>query len=188
MGMKASVAIAAAAAAFCCAAAAPEAGFKSPSKENHPETWFHFIGGNVARPGITADLEAIKGAGISGVQLFHGQFGGPWPGVSPQITCLSKPWDGLVGFVADECKRLGLRFTMQNCPGWAMSGGPWMKPENAMRHLVWKRVDAEGGSRIELMLPESRRRRQIRKTTATWRCLRFRRRRATGTIVSVLPA
>ena len=106
------------------AAGLPEAEFRDPSVANRPETWFHFIGGNVARPGITADLEAIKGAGISGIHLFHGQFGGKWPGVEPQITCLSAPWDGLVGFVADECKRLGLTFTMQNCPGWAMSGGP----------------------------------------------------------------
>ena len=55
--------------------AAPDAAFRAPPKESHPETWFHFIGGNVAKPGITADLEAINGAGISGVQLFHGQFG-----------------------------------------------------------------------------------------------------------------
>ena len=135
--------------------AAPDAAFCTPPKESRPETWFHFIGGNVAKPGITADLEAINGAGISGVQLFHGQFGGPWPGVSPQITCLSKPWDGLVGFVADECQRLGLRFTMQNCPGWAMSGGPWIKPENAMRHLTWSRTDVEGGRRVEVKLPRS---------------------------------
>ena len=47
--------------------------FKSPSKVYFPETWFHFIGGNVSLKGITADLEAIKAAGISGVQLFHGK-------------------------------------------------------------------------------------------------------------------
>ena len=143
------------AAAFCGMGAAPDAAFRAPPSDSRPETWFHFIGGNVARPGITADLEAIKGAGISGVQLFHGQFGGPWPGVSPQITCLSKPWDGLVGFVADECRRLGLRFTMQNCPGWAMSGGPWIKPGNAMRHLAWSRTDVEGGGRVEAKLPQA---------------------------------
>lgn len=143
-----------AAAAFCAGAShLPVDEFKQPSDGNRPETWFHFIGGNVAKPGITADLEAIKDAGISGIHLFHGQFGGSWPGVSPQITCLSEPWDGLVGFVADECKRLGLTFTMQNCPGWAMSGGPWIKPGNAMRHLVWKRVDVEGGARVEVRLP-----------------------------------
>jgi hypothetical protein len=29
------------------------------------ETWYHFIGGNVSKAGITADLEAIAAAGIS---------------------------------------------------------------------------------------------------------------------------
>ena len=90
--------------------------FQGPSKVFRPETWFHFIGGNVATQGITADLEAIERAGIEGLQLFHGQFGGAWPGVEPQIKCLSGSWDGAVRHVAEECRRLGLRFTMQNCP------------------------------------------------------------------------
>src|SRR3989339_1995785 len=94
--------------------------FQTPDRVFRPETWFHFIGGNVATQGITADLEAIAHAGISGIQLFHGQFGGPWPGVDPQIKCLSESWDGAIGHAANECRRLGLRFTMQNCPGWAM--------------------------------------------------------------------
>ncbi len=122
-----------------------EEAFKSPPQVYHPETWFHYIGGNVAAKGITADLEAIAGAGLSGIQLFHGQFGGPWPGVSPQIACLSPLWDNAVRHTAEECRRLGLRFTMQNCPGWAMSGGPWIEPSNAMRHLVWSRTDVDGG-------------------------------------------
>jgi len=151
--MKSILAAATVVATTAFAGGLPVGEFESPSNANRPETWFHFIGGNVAKPGITADLEAIKGAGISGIHLFHGQFGGKWPGVEPQITCLSAPWDGLVGFVADECKRLGLTFTMQNCPGWAMSGGPWIKPENAMRHLIWGRTDVEGGKRVEVKLP-----------------------------------
>ncbi|GAB3924835.1 hypothetical protein GCM10028827_13440 [Mucilaginibacter myungsuensis] len=119
--------------------------FKSPGKVYYPETWFHFIGGNVSKPGITKDLEAIAKSGISGIQLFHGQFGGPWPGVQPQITCLSPLWEDAVKHTALECKRLGLKFTMQNCPGWAMAGGPWITPENAMRHLAWSRTDVKGG-------------------------------------------
>jgi len=67
--------------------------FKKPYKVYCPETWFHYIGGNVAKSGITADMEAIAGAGFSGIQLFHGQFGDPWPGVTPQIPCLSDSWD-----------------------------------------------------------------------------------------------
>jgi len=119
--------------------------FINPPKIYHPETWFHFIGGNVSKAGITADLEAIANAGISGIQVFHGQFGGPWPGVEPQIACLSPLWDDAVKHTAEECRRLGLRFTMQNCPGWAMSGGPWIEPSNAMRSLVWSRTDVNGG-------------------------------------------
>lgn len=130
------------------------AAFQKPSQVFHPETWFHFIGGNVAEQGVTADLEAIAGAGIEGVQFFHGQFGGPWPGVEPQIKCLSKPWDGAVRHLGKECQRLGLRLTMQNCPGWAMAGGPWITPDKAMRHLVWSRTDVAGGKELDVTLPQ----------------------------------
>lgn len=123
--------------------------FTSPSKIYYPETWFHYIGGNVSKEGITRDLEAIAASGISGIQFFHGQFGGPWPGVEPQITSLSPNWDDAVRHTAEECKRLGLRFSMQNCPGWATSGGPWIEPSNAMRHLVWSRTDIIGGTTID---------------------------------------
>ena len=128
------------------------ASFLSPDKIFYPETWFHFIGGNVSKEGITADLEAIAGAGIQGIHLFHGQFGGKWPETGEDITCLSEKWDDAVKYTAEECKRLGLSFTMQNCPGWAMSGGPWIKPENAMRDLVHSRTDVQGGE-VNVKLP-----------------------------------
>ena len=140
-------------AAIASAAGLLEGEFRNPSMANRPETYVFLIGGNVAKPGITADFEAIKDAGIAGILLFHGQLGSPWPGVSSQIKCLSKSWDGLMRFVADECQRLGLSLSMHNCPGWAMSGGPWIKPENAMRHLIWSRIDVEGGKRVEVKLP-----------------------------------
>ena len=129
-----------------------EEAFTTPDREYYPETWYHFIGGNVSKPGITADLEAIAKAGISGIQLFHGQFGGEWPGVSPQIQTLSEDWDELVQWTAEECKRLNLRFTMQNCPGWSYAGGPWIEPENSMRHLVYSRTDLAGGVASEITL------------------------------------
>lgn len=133
------------------------AAFADPPKVFRPQTWFHYVGGNVSTEGITADLEAISAAGFSGVQLFHGQAGydGMWPGNDSRITCLSERWDDAVRHTAAECRRLGLRFTMQGCPGWAMAGGPWIKPENAMRHLAWSRTDVEcGDNGIVLPLPD----------------------------------
>lgn len=130
-----------------------EMSFLKPSKVYKPETWFHYIGGNVSKEGITRDLEAIAKSGLSGIQLFHGQFGGQWPGVEPQITSLSANWDDAVRHTAQECRRLGLRFSMNNCPGWATSGGPWIRPENAMRNLVWNRTDVTGGKVINQIIP-----------------------------------
>ena len=132
------------------------ASFAAPPKVHYPQTWFHFIGGNVSLDGITADLEAIAAAGISGVQLFHGQFGGRWPATEGQIECLSPSWDMAVKHVAEECDRLGLRFTMQNCPGWAMAGGPWIEPENAMRSICnsLTYIDDARSGLIHLPVPE----------------------------------
>lgn len=109
--------------------------FQEPPKDFYPQTWFHLIGGNVARDGLRQDLEAVAGAGIGGIQLFHGR-GDVWPRTGGQIQCLSEKWDSLVGYVADECARLGLKFEMQNCPGWSMCGGPWITHDLAMRKLV----------------------------------------------------
>lgn len=129
--------------------------FGKPGKNYYPQTWFHFIGGNVSKPGITADLEAIAAGGFSGIHLFHGQFGGEWPGVSPQIVALSESWDDLIAWTADECERLGLEFTMQNCPGWSYAGGPWIAPDNAMRHLARSRTDVVGGKgAVDVQLPK----------------------------------
>ena len=128
--------------------------FLSPDKVHYPETWFHFIGGNVSYEGITADLEAIAAAGISGVHFFHGQQGGKWPATGEDIECMSEKWEEAVKFVAEECKRLNLRFTIQNCPGWAMSGGPWIKPENAMRLLVSSTTIVDGSKMVKTSLPQ----------------------------------
>ena len=93
--------------------------FRHPPRIFYPETWFHFVNGNVNRNGITRDLEAIAAAGITGVQLFHGQMGNDadWPGTEEHIECLSPKWEELVQYTASEAHRLGMRFSLQTCPG-----------------------------------------------------------------------
>lgn len=71
--------------------------FNSPEKRNYPETWFHFIGNHFTLDGVTADLEAIADAKISGIQFFHG--GGSkssWRDAEVGVTPLSKGWDNVV--------------------------------------------------------------------------------------------
>lgn len=131
-----------------------EQSFQTPPKVFWPETWFHFIGDNVSREGIDADLEAIAGAGLSGIQWFHGSFGGRWPGVDTPVVPLSQDWDDMVAYLGRKARSLGLRLTIQTCPGWAMAGGPWVKPEDAMRDLVWSRTDVPAGTAWQGVLPK----------------------------------
>ena len=132
-----------------------QASFLHPDRIFYPETWFHFLNGSIRREGITRDLEAIAASGIQGVQFFHGQVGDPadWPGTEEHVECLSPKWESLVKHTAEEAHRLGLRFSLQTCPGWAMSGGPWIKPEQAMRHLSYSRTDISGGKEVDVELP-----------------------------------
>lgn len=129
-----------------------EAAFQQPEKVFYPETWFHFIGSNLSKEGIVADLQAIADAGISGVQWFHGDFGEVWPGMDRKIMPLGQEWKDLVSFVGRKADSLGLRLTIQTCPGWSMAGGPWIKPEDAMRKLVWSRTDIPAGATFDGIL------------------------------------
>ena len=139
--------------------------FADPEKSHYPQTWFHFIDGNVDKDGITEDLQAISEAGISGIHFFHGgQFGGDWPGVRQHIECLSPMWDDALTHTASEAKRLGLKFTMQNCPGWSLAGGPWIKPEDSMRDLVCSVSEFTGGRKTVMTLPVP-----VKESESAWR-------------------
>ena len=121
--------------------------FKSPSKEYHPETWFHLNGNNISKEGLKRDLQAIKDAGLQGIHLFN-KAGRAFPNVKP-IKILSPEWEEMIRFAADECQRLGLKFTMQNCPGWSMTGGPWVPANEAQREVVETTYHISGGKQFQ---------------------------------------
>ena len=124
-----------------------------------PEAWFELMGGNVRKDGLRMDLEAIRAAGLSGIHFVHiGDRGGAdqkgreiWPGCeSSQTPCLSPGWSDLMKFLGDECARLGLGLTVQNCPGWSQSGGPWIDLDHCQRDVQMARADLSGGERLRL--------------------------------------
>ena len=121
-------------------------GFKSPENQYRPETWFHINGNNISKEGLTL--------GLQGIHLFN-KSGRPYPNVE-QTKILSPEWEDMIRHAADECKRLDLKFTMQNCPGWSMTGGPWVPAEEAQREVVETVYRVSGGERfnetLELIL------------------------------------
>ena len=124
--------------------------FKSPSKEYHPETWFHLNGNNISKEGLKLDLQAIKDAGLQGIHLFN-KSGRAFPNVKP-VKILSPEWEELIRFAADECQKLGLKFTMQSCPGWSMTGGPWVPANEAQREVVETTYHVSGNQKFENFL------------------------------------
>ena len=46
-------------------------GFRDPPAQAKPQTWWHWMNGNITREGITADLEAMKQIGLGGAQIFN---------------------------------------------------------------------------------------------------------------------
>src|SRR5580658_8308036 len=81
-----------------------EAGFKSPPKSAKPHTWWHWINGNISKPGITADLEAMKRFGLAGAQIFNVDVSIP-PGDRP---FMSERWKDAIGWAFREAKRLDM--------------------------------------------------------------------------------
>jgi len=110
-------------------------GFANPPADARPQTWWHWMNGNVTKEGITADLEAMARIGIGGAQIFnaaqhddllrHTEPPGP-------IKTLSPEWMALTQHAIREAERLGLELAIHNCPGWSESGGPWVPVDQSM--------------------------------------------------------
>ena len=123
--------------------------FKNPPAPARPHTWWHWMDGNITKEGITADLKAMKAAGIGGAHIFDVGQGVP----SGPITYNSREWRDLMVHALREAKKLDLDMTMHNCAGWSSSGGPWVKPEDAMKRVVFATSTLQGPGRPTLPKP-----------------------------------
>ena len=126
-----------------------EDGFKSPPMDARPQTWWHWMNGNVTKAGIKADLEAMKEIGLGGATLFDAGCNIP-PG---SLKFNSPEWFDTVRYAAAEARRLGLSICLPNCSGWSCSGGPWIKPEDGMKFLDYTELRLTGPRRFEGKLP-----------------------------------
>ncbi|MFI5385368.1 MAG: glycosyl hydrolase [Fimbriimonadales bacterium] len=120
-------------------------GFQNPPASAKPQTWWHWINGNISKPGITADLEAMKKIGLGGAEIFNVDVGIP----AGKTPFMSPPWNDAISHAISEGRRLGLEICVHNCSGWSSSGGPWIKPEYAMQFLTWSETPVHGPSHFE---------------------------------------
>jgi hypothetical protein len=118
-------------------------GFQNPPDSAKPRTWWHWTGGNVTKEGITKDLEWMKRVGIGGMQMADVSSGSGQT-VDKKLLWGTPEWMDAVRHAASEADRLGLEMSIFSSAGWSETGGPWVKPEQAMKKLVWSQTDVEG--------------------------------------------
>tara|TARA_B100000809_G_C15140818_1_gene533269 strand:+ start:26465 stop:29701 length:3237 start_codon:yes stop_codon:yes gene_type:complete len=126
--------------------------FKTPTEKNALWCYWYWIGDDISKEGITKDLEAMKAAGIGTALIGN---------INPKekdgpVPMLSEAWWSHMVHAINEGKRLGVDIGSFNCPGWSMSGGPWITSDKAMRHLVYSETTVSGGKKgaIQLQKPK----------------------------------
>jgi hypothetical protein len=124
-------------------------GFLNPPDSTRPGVYWYFMDGNISREGMTADLESMKEAGIGNLVFLEVNVGVP----RGPVDLLSDQWQDLFKHAVQEAERLGIEITMGVGPGWSGSGGPWVKPEQSMQHLVASSIKVKGPSTYNAILP-----------------------------------
>ncbi|WP_163323762.1 glycosyl hydrolase [Draconibacterium mangrovi] len=129
-------------------------GFINPPDEAKPRVWWHWMNGNVTKEGIRADLEWMNRVGIGGFQNFDAGLNSPQV-VENRLVYMTPDWKDHFLFTTKLADSLGLEMAIAGSPGWSESGGPWVKPEEAMKKYVWSEIRVEGGKAFNGKLPQS---------------------------------
>jgi hypothetical protein len=128
--------------------------FLNPPDSARPGVYWYFMDGNLSREGMTADLESMKQAGLGNLVFLEVDVGVP----RGPVDFMSDQWQDLFAHAVHEAERLGIDITLGTGPGWTGSGGPWVKPEMAMQHLLCSSTETEGPTRFDAILPIPRQR------------------------------
>ncbi|MBS1660551.1 MAG: DNA-binding protein [Bacteroidetes bacterium] len=139
--------------ASCCAQLDTSL-FRRPPASARPWVFWYWMQAAVSEEGIRADLRAMKEAGIAGAYLMPIQGAADSPIWSPPVPQLSKRWFEMVRYAMQEADSLGLQMALHDCDGFALAGGPWIKPERSMQKVVSSRAFVEGGRMVDMRLAQ----------------------------------
>jgi hypothetical protein len=128
-----------------------EAGFAAPPASARPRVWWHWMNGNISKDGIAKDLDWMKRVGIGGLQNFDANVSTPQV-VDKRIVYMTPEWKDAFHFAAERADQLGLELAIASSPGWSETGGPWVKPADGMKKLVWSETEVTGGHPLESRL------------------------------------
>ena len=129
--------------------------FANPPKEARARVWWHWMDGNISKEGIKKDLDWMAVSGIAGFQQFDagGTMGGKT--IVEHVPYMSDSWKDAFRYAIGYADSLGMEVAIASAPGWSSTGGPWVKPENAMKKLSWSTLEVKGeGVEKTISLPQ----------------------------------
>ena len=81
-------------------------------------------------------------------------------GLSPQeapygkVKIFTDEWWDIMHTALKTATELNIEIGLFNSSGWSQSGGPWIKPEQAMRYLTYSEVKVKGPKKLQQHLTE----------------------------------
>lgn len=124
-----------------------ERDFANPPQAARPHVWWQWLNGNITPAGIDKDFDLMSRIGIGGVQNFDANLKTPQI-VAQRLVYMQPAWKAAFKHAVELADAKGLEFTIASSPGWSEIGGPWVKPEEGMKKLVWSETLVAGGQRF----------------------------------------
>lgn len=135
---------------WACSSPEMEQNFQNPPEEVQTAVYWYWISGNISKEGVIADLHAMKQAGIN--RAFIGDIGQDGLYTERNVKIFSDEWWEVLHTALKTASELDIEIGIFNSPGWSQSGGPWIKPEQAMRYLASSEHYIKGGEQVTLQL------------------------------------
>lgn len=130
-----------------------EEGFVTPPSSIQTAVYWYWISDHISKEGVINDLHAMKQAGIN--RAFIGNIGlEDAPLAGGKVKFGTDEWWDVLHTALKTATELDIEIGLFNSPGWSQSGGPWVKPNQAMRYLASTRTTVTGGQKIDIMLPK----------------------------------
>lgn len=122
--------------AATASSAIPNSQFVIPNSNAKPWTFWYWMYGAVSEEGIRADLQGMKDIGLGGAYLMPIRGADQKPEHGGTARQLSPRFWQMVDCALATADSLELSLGVHISDGFALAGGPWIRPEESMRHTV----------------------------------------------------
>ena len=130
-----------------------EKNFKDIPADIQTSIYWYWINDNISQEAVIKDLHSMKEVGIN--RAFIGNIGlSPQEAPYGKVKIFTDEWWDIMHTALKTATELNIEIGLFNSPGWSQSGGPWIKPEQAMRYLTCSEVKVKGPQKLQQHLTE----------------------------------